>query len=235
MAFEKRRVVVFGFGRTGTQLCHHLQELGYTIRVACYDKHHITSANQQGISVKQIDFKKRDAIKTLEIDQEQEILYCALDKMSHNLFLILTLRELYPQSRIIAISDSTENKRKLNYVGATKVIDIYETTARHISDTLIKPALISAVDTFIYHRNGMEIADIEIPQKSPLLKKHVYDIDFKSDGLLLLAIVDRSISDRIILADRGIKHRLQEGDILVVAGKTEDIGTFRERNQAILV
>jgi len=150
-----------------------------------------------------------------------------MNKTANNLFLVLTLRTLFPQANIIAISNSFENTRKLEYAGANSVIDLYEATSRRIVNILTKPAVTRALDEIVYHQNDLKMAEIVLPKNSPLNGRFVRDIVFKKMGIVLIAIIDKELGQELVFTDHRINHKLDSGDILVVVAKDKDLDAFK--------
>jgi voltage-gated potassium channel len=173
-------------------------------------------------------FTKSD-LQKLGIDPLQDMVFCAFDDVTDTLFAILSLRALFPEISIIALSDSRENSRKLRYAGAERVIDLYEEAANQMLCRLTRPALNRAIDDILYRQGGVKMVEIEIPEQSPCDGKHLREIDFKSRGLILLAIVDQSKKSKLLITDRSIDQRVYAGELLIIIGKEEDLQRFRER------
>ncbi len=224
---KKREVILFGYGSFGQHLYKYLRASGHHVKVISRLEENTLLGESHKIDIRRINFKKNDEILNLGIDPRKHLLYCAMNKTAQNLFLVLTLRTLYPDAQIIAISNSAENARKLRYAGADNVIDLYESTARRITHNLIKPAVTKAIDEIVYHRSDIKMAELMIPPGSYLDGKHLSEIDLKSIGLIIIAIIDREMGSEVLVTDRRIDHRLDEGDILVIIGREEDIEKFK--------
>jgi voltage-gated potassium channel len=156
------------------------------------------------------------------------MLYCAMNKTANNLFLVLTLRTLLPKANIIAISNSFENTRKLEYAGASSVIDLYEATSRRVINILTKPAVTRALDEIIYKHNNIKMAEIIIPPNSFLEGCFISDVKFKKMGVILVAIIDKELGRELLFTDHRINHKLDAGDTLVVVSQTDDLKIFKD-------
>ena len=223
---KKKDILIFGYGSFGKQLYKNLSSLGHNIRVITGDEYNLNKVKDDDIDILTINIKKNDDILSLNIDEKKDMLYCAMSKTANNLFLVLTLRTLYPKANIIAISNSFENTRKLNYAGANSVIDLYEATSRRVVNILTKPAVTRALDEIIYNQNNLKIAEIVLPDDSPLDSKYVQDIEFKKMGVILIAIIDKELGQELIFTDHRINHKLDAGDTLVVMAKNDDLKKF---------
>jgi len=223
-----KNILIFGYGSFGKQLYKNLSLLGHNIRVVSGDEDSSKEARDENIDVISINIKKNDDILSLNIDAQKDMLYCAMSKTANNLFLVLTLRTLYPKANIIAISNSFENTRKLKYAGANSVIDLYEATSRRVVNILTKPAVTRALDEIVYHQNNLKMAEIVLPKNSPLDEKFVQDIEFKKMGVILIAIIDKELGYDLIFTDHRINHKLDAGDTLVVVAKNDDLKKFND-------
>jgi len=226
---NKKNVFLFGYGSFGRQLYKNLSASGHNVKVISANEEYIEQALSDDVSAIKINIKRNEDIKTLNIDQENDLLYCAMNKTANNLFLVLTLRAMYPQSNIISISNSFENTRKLKYTGANSVIDLYEATSRRVVNMLTKPAVTKALDEIIYNQNSLKMAEIELPPQSIFDGEFVKDIEFKAMGVILIAIIDREIGHELIFIDHRVNHKLDAGDVLVVLGEQKNISKLQAR------
>ena len=224
-----RKIILFGYGNFGRQLYKHLSLLGYVVTVLSTKDEYINRAENDGIDVLKFDITKNSDILALNINQSRDLIYCAMNQTANNLFLVLTLRTLLPHANLIAISNSSENTRKLEYAGANSVIDLYEATSRRVVNILTKPAVTKALDDIIYKQNNIKMAEIELPKKSFLDGAFVHDINFKKMGVILVAIIDKELGHELVFTDHRINHKLDAGDVLVIVAKDDDLKSFKDK------
>ena len=222
-----KNILLFGYGSFGRQLYKNLSTLGHDIKVVTSLEEHENSVEDDGIKIVKINIKRNDEILSLGINQDVDMLYCSMNKTANNLFLVLTLRTLFPHANIIAISNSFENTRKLEYAGANSVIDLYEATSRRIVNILTKPAVTRALDEIVYNQNDLKMAEIVLAKNTPVDGKYVRDIEFKKMGVILIAIIDKELGHELIFTDHRINHKLDFGDTLVVVARDEDLSKFK--------
>jgi voltage-gated potassium channel len=219
------KIVIFGFGSFGRHLYKHLRDVDKEVLVVVDSKNYDTTFDHIKIPQK-INIKHNDDIKALGIDEQEDVVYCAMNKTAHNLFLVLSLKTLYRDLNIIAISNSFENARKLKYAGATSVIDLYEATSRRFVNMLTKPAVTKAVDEIIYKENDLKMAELVIPKNSSIDGKYLSEIDLKKHGIVLIAIIDRERGNELSFIDHRIDHKVDSGDTLVVVARKDDFDLF---------
>jgi Trk K+ transport system NAD-binding subunit len=223
-----KNILLFGYGNFGKQLYKHLVLANHNVRVLSTNDAFIQEAAEDNVNVEKINIKRNDDILALDIDEKKDLLYCAMNQTANNLFLVLTLRTLFPQATIIAISNSFENTRKLQYAGANSVIDLYEATSRRVVNILTKPAVTRALDEIVYKQNDLSMAEIVLEEGSVLDGKFIHDIDFKKMGVILVALIDKELGYELIFTDHRINHKLDVGDTLVVVSKKEQMQYFKD-------
>jgi len=228
---RKKNIVLFGYGNFARQLYKNLSISGHVIKVINTLEESSTAFEDEDVDITVINIKKNEDVLSLHINPETDLIYCAMAKTANNLFLVLTLKALYSNAEIIAISNSYENTRKLKYAGASSVIDLYEATSRRIVNMFSRPAVTKALDEIVFNQNNIKMAEIRLPTESFLEGKSVGDIDFKGMGIILIAIIDKELSHELIFIDHRINHKLDEGDTLVVIGLIENLQNFKKKLQ----
>ena len=225
---ERREIILFGYGKLGHRVYEMLSPYFSKITVVEQADELIQDAKDHGI-VKSFtaDFKQDQEL--IDLGLEGKILFCAMDEMAMNIFLVLSLKSMTKNATIISISTSAENTRKLKFIGADKVIDIYEASANRIVDIITRPAVTRVLDEVIFVDNGISLEEIEIPSHSFLEGKYVHDIDFKAFDLILVGITDKEMGDDFIFVSRGIDHKFDAGDILVLLGESHALENFYKK------
>jgi len=143
--------------------------------------------------------------------------------------LALSLKSISNDSTLLSVSTSAENTRKLKFIGVDKVIDIYESSANRIVDIITRPAVTRVMDEIIYVDNGISIEEIEIPPNSFLDGKCLQEVNFREFGLILIGISDKELGEDFIFVSRGINHKFDAGDILVLLGETSSLEAFYKK------
>ena len=225
---KQKNIILFGYGSFGKQLYKKLRSRGHSVMVIVGFDDYVEMDSDATSDIIRINITRNDDILALNIDAEESILYCVMNKTANNLFLVLTLKSLYPNANVIANSNSKEATRKLKYAGASSVIDLYEATSRRIVNVLTKPAVSMALDEIIYKQNDLKMLEIELEENTFLEGKYINDIKFRQMGIILIAIIDKELGYELIFTDHKINHKLDAGDILVIVAKENDIRKFQE-------
>ena len=220
------RIALFGFDDFGEDVAKSIGKKNLTV---------VVFNDEEG---KKARDKLYDVIRLREIDDDElmkiedfDIAVAVLRDEDKNLFLSLSLKDLFPNKKVIAKVSEKGNEYKYRLAGVDKIINPYEVTANRIMTILKKPLTLKIIEEIIFEDNDLSFAEIEIPKDSFLDGKYIKDIYKEiSDNynILIVAIVDKEISENVQFVTKGINHKLDSGDVLVVVGDKSDIEQFKQ-------
>jgi voltage-gated potassium channel len=219
------KIAIFGFNKFGEKIAFTLKRQNVLI-VVFNDK------EKEKASEQLFDVVKLNEISDSELRRIEEINYaiCALDDEEKNLFLVLSLRESFPNLNIVAKANAKENEYKYKLAGANKILNPYEIIANRIMTILKKPLTLKVIEEIVFSDNELSFSEIEIPENSFLEGKAIKNVYKKIQSIyniLIIGVVDKEISDDVIFVTRGINHILNYKDILVVVGDIDEIERFK--------
>jgi len=220
------KIAIFGFDDFGEQVARFLNKKD--IIVVVLDEKEKARAKDKLYDVVKIHNIDDDEIAKIE---EFDIAIAVLHDEDKNLFLCLTLRDLFPDKKIIAKVANKDNEYKYKLAGVTKFINPYEVTANRIMTILKKPLTLKVIEEIIFQDNKLSFAEITIPDNSFLDGKYIKDIfkDISSlYNLLIIGIVDKELSENVQFVTKGYNHKIDGGDILIVVGDVEEIERFKD-------
>jgi Trk K+ transport system NAD-binding subunit len=220
------RIAIFGFDDFGEQIAKFLNKKD--IVVVVLDETEKVKAKDKLYDVIKIHNIDDDEIVKIE---EFDVAIAVLRDEDKNLFLCLTLRELFPDKKIIAKVADKDNEYKYKLAGVTKLINPYEVTANRIMTILKKPLTLKVIEEIIFQDNNLSFAEIAIPNNSFLDGKYIKEVlkDVSSlYNLLIIGLVDKELSDNVQFVTKGYNHKIDSGDILIVVGDIEEIERFKD-------
>ena len=93
---------------------------------------------------------------------------------------------------------------------------------------LTKPEVVTILDKTFFSNDDLDITEIVIPTNSTYNGMLLSQTQFQEKySILLLGLVDFELSDSFVFCAEGTKHKIDEGDILVVIGQRDDIKLFK--------
>ncbi|MDD5322430.1 MAG: NAD-binding protein [Methylococcales bacterium] len=224
-----KRIAVFGYSIMSLEVMSRLNRELYSLVFIGKDQAEAALVAAQGFETKIIDFRNDDALKSIGIGTEVDILFCFYQRDSDNVFLTISARAIDKNLTIIAIVDDPESAEKLLAAGADKIIDPYEICGRKTHDMLTRPDITSILDDTVFGRHDLHIAQIEIPEGSCLEDTNSSDMKLnEKHNLILIGIVDKESGEALHFAIGEQEYSLNAGDVLVVLGPSREIRTFKE-------
>ena len=220
------KIVIFGFDDFGERVAKFLHKKDVVIVVL--DEIEEKRAKEKLYDVVKLHNIDDDEIKKIE---EFDIAIAVLHDEDKNLFLCLTLRDIYPNKKIIAKVANKDNEYKYKLAGVDKLIHPFEVTANRIMTILKKPLTLKVIEEIIFQDNKLSFAEIVVPKGSFLDKKYIKDVfkDISSlYNLLVVGIVDKEISSNVQFITKGYNHKIDANDILIVVGDIDEIERFKE-------
>lgn len=223
-----KQAFLFGYGRQGRSLAKSLRTDHFRLHIiestpGYYEK----AKSDKFLDVILVDVTSDAELEALHIDDDSYIV-CVMEDEHLNVFLTLSLRALYPNATIVAISDSLYTTQKLKMAGANKIIDIYKVSAYRIHNMLVRPVATKLLDSFISDDSKISFREMLIPKGSFLHGMMVEEVNFSEYGILLVGMLDIELSNKFIFITSGIDHKLDSGDTIVCMGYNEDLDRFRE-------
>ncbi|MCK4442370.1 MAG: NAD-binding protein [Sulfurovaceae bacterium] len=224
-----RQAFIFGYSQRSVFITQELQKKNFLLSIIVSNDDAYNDAKEDGyLDIFKLDMTNDDELlEKLNINKD-DYLVCVMEDSHFNVFLTLSLRALYPQNKIIAISDSFHVTQKLKMAGATRVIDLYQVSANRIYNILHKPIATKLIDNLLSPDNNLSIREIVIPPNSFLDKIMVDDFDFSKYSVLLVGMIDRRLSDKFLFITTGLEHRLDIGDIIVCIGYNDNLDMFEK-------
>ncbi len=227
---KKYKILQFGFGRYGEQIARNLALEGHQVFIADSSKEALKSASKEGFEdLFVVDLENDAQLTDLVLDYGFDYIFCAYDDEEKNIYLTITFKALFRNLKIIAICESKETERKLKLAGAHYVIDTMVAAANRLYYILEKPAVAEAIDKILFKDRSIIFEEIEIPKNSFLDGVNLKDTAFsKKYRVIVIGLVDKELGNKFIFVTRGINHKIDAGDILVVIGKKEDVYRFKK-------
>jgi len=219
------RIAIFGFDDFGERVAKYLGKRDIIIVVL--DEKEEIRAKEKLYEVVKLHNIDDDEISKIE---EFDLAIAVLHDEDKNLFLCLTLRDLYPDKKIIAKVSDKNNEYKYKLAGVDKIINPFDVTANRIMTILKKPLTLKVIEEIIFQDNKLSFSEIKIPKNSFLDGKYIKDIykDISSlYNILIIGIVDKELSSSVQFITKGQNHKIDAGDILIVVGDIDEIERFK--------
>ncbi len=220
------KIFIFGYGKHGKSIARGLLQEGHRVTIIESNEKQYEDAKEDGfIDCLLMDVTQDSKLEALMVEKGDQLI-CVMDDEHLNVFLTLSLRPLFPESTLLAISDSIHASQKLQMAGADCVIDLYDSAANRIHNLLKRPTVTRFLDSVFEGKGGIVFREIVIPRGSFMDGMLVDDIDFSLHKVLLIGMVDFELGEHFVFITSGEEHRIDHGDHIVCLGLDEDLDKF---------
>jgi voltage-gated potassium channel len=220
--------IICGFGRVGRQVVRDFVQNGSDIVVVDAAD---TSEELKRLSIPHIIGRAEDEEVLLAAGIERAaVLVSAVDSDTVNVFITLTARQLNPKLRIIARASDSDTAKKLQLVGAERVVSPFVASGRRMAHLALRPQAVEFFDVLSDPVQGLrvEMLEIEIGPESKLAGRTLRDVDLRrSTGTIAVALR----SEGSIHVNPDPDARMEVGARLVAMGTAEQCAKLEALNQ----
>jgi len=228
------RIAIFGHHGAAMDVASYLHSREFQLLIVDNDEEYLVRARDLGYDTAQLDYHDDNELSTLGFGVETGTVFSLFPNDAENVFLIISIRALAPQTRVLTIAQHQDAIPRLYAAGAHRVIDIHEITGRRIWDMLSRPLVNELLETTLFGGESMmNLAEVMVGQGGLVDQRLASELTLDRDyDLILIGVVDASTGEQRVVTTAAFQHRLQPGDVLLVIGHDCDIRRFREQLNA---
>jgi voltage-gated potassium channel len=151
-----KKIAIFGYNRQSFEAISRLDQNLYDLLIVEPDSTLAALAEEKGYKTALIDFRSDEALSSIGMGKDLDIIFCFLPEDSENVFLTLSARALDKNLNIIAIVDKAQSAEKLIAAGANKIIDPYRICGQKIYELVKKPDITNVIDHTVFGRHDLK-------------------------------------------------------------------------------
>ncbi|QSG08688.1 potassium channel family protein [Halapricum desulfuricans] len=206
--FDGGRVLIAGYGQVGQRVAEMLDEQGVPHTT-------VDAVDRDGVDVVG-DVTDPETLEAARIHDARTVLLAIPDDTASE-FATLVVRDLSPDTEIVARVEQAESVQKMYRAGADYVLALETITGRMIASTVLEDEDVIAFDTQI------EVVRTTAPG---MTGQTLQEADVRSRTGCTVVAVER---DGAVHTDLGSEFRIESGDELVVVGTDEGTNRFTEQ------
>lgn len=225
-----KKIIIFGYTKTGRELAKALLEDNYDLIVVDEDPLAVADANRDGFFGRYSTLKDDAMLLELGIGDGVAALFCVSNNESLNLFVTLSARNLDKDLKILTLVRRRQDEKKMLLAGANRTISPYVVGAIKAFRIIQKPQVSRVLDIISHSKRGLMVSEIEIPKDCVLDGVYYTKATILHESkLIFLGILDKEMGEEFVFFSRGLKHKIDHGDILVALGHSKDIDDFKNK------
>ncbi len=230
MQEKKDSILLFGYKKYGEKIANALLSSNYQVVVIDDDKDSVDKALKRGFKAYCIDIENDEEIVEILVSYSFDHIFCAMENDEENIYLSITMKSIDSNMDIISICQSKDSEQKLELAGVRGILNTLDATAQNIYHLLKNPIMIEAIEDILYLNSEIDFVEIEVPKNSFLDGKFINELDLKKEyNIILLGLIDVEFADKFIFATRGVNHKIDAKDILLLIGKKDELNNFKEK------
>ena len=220
-----QHVVICGVGRIGRHLAEELHSRQMQYVVIENDPEKLDDARELGFLMVDGDATDEEVLIRAGAERAKTIV-TTLPSDAANVFITLTVREVNPQIRVVAVAEQEKTCKKLRRAGADRIVMPTVVGARQFARMITHPFTADLMDlvaekTYL----DLELDEIHVGASHPLKEMSVQDSEAHRRYRLLVIAIRKQDGSMVFSPDAG--YRFLAGDIAIVMGNRSDIDGFR--------
>lgn len=225
---ENNKIIIFGCNSLSMAVASQLEERACEMLLVAQDKDCVDAMLDRGYPAMEVDYTDDNKLKELGIGKDVTVIFAFFELDSKNVFLTISARDIDPDVKVIALTQSDDSANKLRAAGVSKVINPYEISGRKIYDMLKRPLIAETIEKVVFGKNNLNLSELTVNKDSFLDGKMLGTLELsKHYDLVLIGVVDKELGDEFIFLSSGRDHKLDPGDVLVVIGPPGEIDRLR--------
>jgi len=221
----KRHYVVCGFGQVGEAVADELAAARAPFVVLDRDPERAEQAAKKGYAVYVGNAVSEEDLQAVRLDEARGLVSAMASEVD-NVYTVLTAREMNPTIHIVARAASEEARKKLQRVGANRVVYPAAAGSRHMAHVLLRPTASDFMEVAMSSAGAeLQIEEIPIGARCPAASLPLAESNLRSEYHVLAVAVKRR-DGTMITAPPG-DLTLAEGDVIVCIGGLDDLERLR--------
>ena len=234
MAWEitnlKNHTIVCGYGKIGKEVCERLAAVGEQFIVIDTEADKIDEAIGHDYLAAIGDASDDEVLLKVGVKSAKSLI-SAISDDSANVYLVLTARTLNEKLQIIARGTDEVSRKKLQRVGANKVVSPYEIGARRMAAYVLKPEIVDFLEAFTPGGSyGLQLERVILSKNSAFVGKKLKDSNIRelTNGALVVGISKDSETMDINPSGDTI---LEAGNVLLAIGNNNQLKALQNKSK----
>ena len=217
---ERRRFVVIGLGSFGHHLARSLYEMGHDVLAVDHHRAAVDAVQTHCSRAALADAADRDELEAVGVAGADVGVVGLGTRIDASILATLFLKELGVRE-IVAKAISHDHGRILSRIGATELIYPERDVALRLAQNLAEPDVLEHIPFL----EGYALVEIRAPRA--LWGQTLAESHLRREHRLSVALIKRRVGEVESAVPARGDERLQDGDVLVVLARPEDVEAFR--------
>lgn len=210
--------IVIGLGKFGSQAAKRLYELGCEVLAIDRNGDLVQPISSQVTQAVVADARDKDVLRALGVKDFECAIVAIGDNLADSVLATMNLKELGVPHIVCKAHDET-HRQVLIKLGADRVVIPEQEQADRLAKNLSSPNVLEYIEL------SEEYGIIEVPVPKRWINKTLIELNVRAKLGVNIIAIER---DEKINVSPGAEYKLLEGDILVVLGDSNALGTVQK-------
>ncbi len=226
------KFIVIGLGVFGRQVALTLAQEGAEVIAVDTDMERVDEIHDYVSYSVKLDATDESALRSLDVDDMDAAIVAIGENFESNLLAAAYLKDLGVK-KVITRAANPIHRKILEQIGADEIISPEDEVGKKIAHQLLNPHIMDYLDV----TGNIKLIRMEIPEE--FVGKTLAELDLrKKYGINVIGMSQKGAREReqtrifdeisLVSAAADTQTALEEGTILVIIGKEEDINEFAE-------
>ncbi|MCH2200629.1 MAG: NAD-binding protein [Fuerstiella sp.] len=215
--------IICGYGRMGATLCDYLHRRKQSFVIVDENPDLMTDEMKADGWLFMHGDATQDQILIEAGVTRARGLTTVLPTDADNLYVVLSSRLLAKDLQIVARGSDERAAEKMQRAGATRVINPLSSGAIRMARLMLSPSIENFIEVAESHGIEWEIADVQVPDDSPLVHRQLKETPLRQAGIILLGICKSSGETHF---PPEANMTIEAGDSLFAFGTSEKMLAF---------
>jgi len=221
--------IICGYGRVGRSVAEELDDHGRRFVVIEQDQEAYDDCVQDGHLAIHGSATDNEQLQSAGIERAVGLV-SALRSDADNLFVVLTARTMNSNLLLVARADQPDSEKKLEMVGADRVISPHKIAGKRMANLLVRPGACEFLDVAMAgNLPEYYLSELKVGKSSNVLNQTIGESRVRErTGVSVLAV--RKVGESAFNPNPGPDTLIEEDDILVLIGTPEQMALMEGEN-----
>ena len=215
-----KRFAVIGLGNFGFHAAKALYEDGNEVLAIDSDRARVQSIDPHCTEAMVLDATDKDALKSLCLEEMDGVIISTGTRISNSILICLYLQEAGGQ-KILATAIDDDHAPTLRRMGASEIIHPERDMAIRVSRNLSRPNVLDFIPL------AEEFDMIQVGAPRDFIGKSLVELNLRARYNVHIIAIKEVVPENFVLVPPA-DYVIKDSDILVMLGKSADIGRIRE-------
>ncbi|MEA2059836.1 MAG: NAD-binding protein [Thermodesulfobacteriota bacterium] len=208
--------IVCGYGRIGSIVAREIKKEGFNVVVIEKNPDALAELEQNKMLFIPGDATQDDILLSAGLKQAS-CLITALAEDAANVFVTLSSKQLNPNLKIVARTDTESHVPRLKQAGAEQVFMPYNIGGMRLVQSVLRPTVTSLMDLAMRGDINLQLEELPVSDNSELVGKPIKDSGIRPRFDVLIISIKKTSGEMVF--NPGPKSIIDKGDLLLALGK----------------